>query len=107
MGRKKKGALSRAAILADLGYASSGLKGQSNQDEPQRREENPIVADDVLVEEEVIVDEILNENVFDKDAIEGNDDFEEVDIKELTRLMSSVNVDCNPDNFEEQLNLAG
>ena len=74
MGRKKKGEFSRDYLLKEIEAESKNL----NENETCRKEVSPTI--------EV-------QNVFDDDDNENDEDVDQHDIDELSRLMSVVEID--------------
>ena len=110
MGRKKKGECSREAILGNM-EKDKELNEVSKKGSKTARKKKVVLPDST-------VDKVDKEDEEDKEEEHSDvEDFgeEEVfgecveleDFEELTRLMSVVDIEDSPVEYEKQLNLAG
>ena len=91
MGRKKKGCFSRSEILGTISNEKQEPEACYPIAKTTRQKRKQSETDPFHIVEE--------ENLDDSDILE--------DIDELSRLMSVVEIDDDPKEFEKQLNLAG
>lgn len=107
MGRKKIGGFSRTAILETIDKDKQHEEASKQVPRSTRNKKGTLKNLDI---EFVEKDENLDEGeVFDEEEIiDENEDMDEnEDLDELTRLMSVVDIDDDPAEMENQLNLAG